>query len=105
MAKADAAEIARLLREYLQRVALRGGPPYRAKAYARAADSVSALAVPIKQLIAENRLTEKPGGPSRARRRGSIGILSRPIICYEAVAGNVTREVGLSFTSLERPAP
>jgi DNA polymerase (family X) len=50
-----------LLREYARRTALRGGNPYRAKAYARAADSLAALAVPLDLLIAEGRLTEIPG--------------------------------------------
>jgi DNA polymerase (family 10) len=40
---------------------LLGGNPYRAKAYARAADSLAALAVPLHVLIAEDRLTEIPG--------------------------------------------
>jgi len=45
----DAAEIARLLREFGQRTALRGGNPYRAKAYVRAADNLLALSVPIDE--------------------------------------------------------
>ena len=61
MPKAGTHEIARLLREYAQRSALRGGNPYRAKAYSRAADSLTALAVPIERLIEENRLTDIPG--------------------------------------------
>jgi DNA polymerase (family 10) len=40
---------------------LRGGNPYRAKAYARAADSLAALAVPLHVLIAQDRLKEIPG--------------------------------------------
>jgi DNA polymerase (family X) len=58
---ADSQTVARLLREYAQRTALRGGNPYRAKAYSRAADSLSALAVPLHVLIEEDRLTEIPG--------------------------------------------
>ncbi|WP_431015513.1 helix-hairpin-helix domain-containing protein [Bradyrhizobium pachyrhizi] len=61
MPKIGAQEIAKLLREYAQRSALRGGDPYRAKAYSRAADSLTALAVPIEHLIEEDRLTEIPG--------------------------------------------
>jgi len=57
----DAAEIAGLLRELSQRTALRGDNPYRAKAYARAADNLLALSVPLDQLIAEDRLQEIPG--------------------------------------------
>lgn len=48
-------------REYAQRSALRGDNPYRAKAYSRAADSLTALAIPLHVLIAEERLTEIPG--------------------------------------------
>src|ERR1700761_9003625 len=61
MPKADAHTVAKLLREYAQRTALRGGNPYRAKAYSRAADSLAALADPLDVLIAEDRLTEIPG--------------------------------------------
>ena len=57
----DVRTVASLLREYAQRTALRGGNPYRAKAYSRAADSLAALAVPLDVLIAEDRLTEIPG--------------------------------------------
>jgi DNA polymerase (family 10) len=58
---ADTQTVARLLREYAQRTALRGGNLYPAKAYSRAADSLSALAVPLHVLIEEDRLTEIPG--------------------------------------------
>ncbi|MHC4046739.1 PHP domain-containing protein [Bradyrhizobium sp. 23AC] len=61
MPSLDARGVASLLREYAQRTALRGGNPYRAKAYSRAADSLAALAVPLGVLIAEDRLTEIPG--------------------------------------------
>ena len=47
MPKADTQQVAKLLREYAQRTALRGGNPYRAKAYSRAADSLAALAQPL----------------------------------------------------------
>ena len=57
MPKADAHTVAKLLREYADRTALRGGNPYRAKAYSRAADSLTALAEPLDKLIAEERLT------------------------------------------------
>jgi DNA polymerase (family X) len=43
MANTDIATVAGLLREYARRTSLRGGNPYRAKAYLRAADSLSAL--------------------------------------------------------------
>jgi DNA polymerase (family X) len=61
MPKADTQLVARLLREYAQRTALRGGNPYRSKAYSRAADSLAALAVPLDLLIEDGRLTEIPG--------------------------------------------
>jgi DNA polymerase (family X) len=61
MAQADAQTVAKLLREYAHRTALRGGNPYRAKAYSRAADSLAALAVPLDVLIEEGQLTEIPG--------------------------------------------
>jgi DNA polymerase (family 10) len=57
----DAATVVRLLRELAARTSLRGGNPYRAKAYARAADSLATLVVPLDQIIAEDRLTEIPG--------------------------------------------
>ena len=53
--------IAELLRELAQRTALGGGNPYRSKAYARAADSLATLAVPLDRLIAEGRLTDIAG--------------------------------------------
>jgi hypothetical protein len=36
VAKAGAVQVAKLLRKYAQRIALRGGNPYHAKAYVRA---------------------------------------------------------------------
>src|SRR3954451_14887889 len=57
----DARGAAKFLREDAQRTALRGGHPYRAKAYSRAADSLAALAVPLDVLVAEDRLKEIPG--------------------------------------------
>ena len=42
MATIDAPTIAQLLREFAGRASLRDGNPYRAKAYARAADSLAA---------------------------------------------------------------
>ena len=40
---------------------MRGGNPYRAKAYSRAADSLAALIDPLDVLIAKDRLMEIPG--------------------------------------------
>src|SRR4051812_47874670 len=61
MPKADIQTVARLLREYAQRSALRGGNPYRAKAYSRAADSLLTLTEPLEALVADDRLQEIPG--------------------------------------------
>jgi DNA polymerase (family X) len=61
MAKLDAAEVAALLAEYGRRSALRGGNPYRSKAYIRAAENLLALAEPLSRLVAEGRVTEIPG--------------------------------------------
>jgi DNA polymerase (family 10) len=61
VAAADTQTVARLLREYAQRTALRGGNPYRAKAYSRAADNLAALPVPLDVLIEENRLIDIRG--------------------------------------------
>ena len=58
MSRPDTATVAALLREYGERTALRGGNPYRAKAYRRAAESLGALTVPLDQLIREGRLAE-----------------------------------------------
>ena len=61
MSKVDTQTVAKLLREYAQRTSLRGGSPYRSKAYSRAADSLAALVMPLDRLIAKDRLTEIPG--------------------------------------------
>ena len=61
MTALDASSVAALLREFGQRSALHGGNPFRAKAYARAADNLLALSLPLGQLIAQNRLHEIPG--------------------------------------------
>ena len=61
MSPLDASAIAKLLVEFGQRTALRGGNPYRARAYYRAADTLRSLAIPIGRLIREGRLRELPG--------------------------------------------
>jgi DNA polymerase (family 10) len=40
---------------------LAGGNPYRARAYLRAAESLAALAIPLKDVIERNRLREIRG--------------------------------------------
>jgi DNA polymerase (family 10) len=49
------------LLEFAQRSALRGGNPYRAKAYRRAAENLATLTLPLDQVIREDRLREIPG--------------------------------------------
>src|SRR4029450_7898797 len=61
MARLDAAAVSKLLRELAQRLELAGGNPYRARAYARAAENLLLGPLPLQQLIAENRLTEVRG--------------------------------------------
>jgi DNA polymerase (family X) len=61
MAALDASAVAALLRGFGQRSALRGGNPFRAKAYARAADNIIALGLPLDEIIAQDRLREIPG--------------------------------------------
>jgi DNA polymerase (family X) len=61
MTSLDASSVAALLREFGQRSALRGGDPFRAKAYARAADNLLALSLPLDQVIAQDSLREIPG--------------------------------------------
>jgi DNA polymerase (family 10) len=61
MAERDTQAVAALLREFAQRSALRGGNPYRAKAYARAAENLAAFGLPVGPLVAEGRLQEIPG--------------------------------------------
>jgi DNA polymerase (family 10) len=47
MSKVNMPTSAKLLREYAQHTSLRGGNPYRSKAYSRAADSLAALVMPL----------------------------------------------------------
>ena len=61
MTPLDASAVSRLLREFGQRVALRPGNPYRAKAYARAADNLLTLSIPLEEVVAQDRLREIPG--------------------------------------------
>jgi DNA polymerase (family X) len=54
-------ELPKLLREFGQRTALRGGNPYRARAYYRAAENLSAVTEPLEKIIDEGRLETVPG--------------------------------------------
>ena len=60
MSSFDASSVASLLREFAQRTALHAGNPFRARAYARAADNLLALSLPLDRVIAEDRLRD-PG--------------------------------------------
>jgi DNA polymerase (family X) len=60
MTAPDASAVAALLREFGQRSALRGGNPFRAKAYARAADNLLALSLPLDQIIAQGVFAKYP---------------------------------------------
>ena len=76
MAALDAAVVAALLVELGRRTALVGDNYFRAKAYQRAADTLSALVEPLDRVIAENRLcqlqrTASSPGASATRRRQS----------------------------------
>ena len=61
MAVLETPAVAALLLEFAQRSALRGGNPYRAKAYRRAAENLATLTLPLDQVIREDRLREIPG--------------------------------------------
>ena len=61
MTISDAATVAAILRELSQRMELDGGNPYRARAYAKAADNLALSPLPLDQLIAQGRLKEIPG--------------------------------------------
>ena len=68
MATFDAQAVAQLLREFAAALSLRGGNPYRAKAYARAADSLPRLPCRWTRLVAAERLHGDSGCGSRHRR-------------------------------------
>lgn len=57
----DSSAVAKLLVEFGQRSALRGGNPFRARAYGRAAESLLALTSPLSDVIAQDRLRDIPG--------------------------------------------
>src|SRR5690349_1794571 len=125
-ANLDASAVAKLLREFGQHAALRPGNPYRAKAYARAADNLLTLTQPLDEVIAEDRLTEVPGvgaaiadiikemyatGTHRSLERmrrevpaGVLEMLSIPGLRPDKVL-KLFREIGLSsLAELEKAA-
>src|SRR4051794_33267884 len=61
MAESGASAVARLLLELSQRLLLAGENPYKARAYARAAESLLTLTIPLEDVIAQDRLRELPG--------------------------------------------
>src|SRR3954453_6660335 len=61
MPNLDAAAVAKLLAEYAARTALRGGNPYRGRAYTKAAENLVAVSEPLAKVIAEGRLRDIPG--------------------------------------------
>jgi DNA polymerase (family 10) len=61
MQKLDASAVAKLLIEFGKRTELRGGNPYRARAYYKAAENLLALTMPLDEVIARGRLREIPG--------------------------------------------
>ena len=61
VAAIDTPDVIKLLREFGQRAALRGGNPCRARAYARAAESLGTLTEPLAEVIHEERLREIRG--------------------------------------------
>src|SRR4051812_10503220 len=61
MSTLDASEVAGLLDELGKRAALRGGNPYRARAYTKAAENLAALPAPLGEVIEQNRLRQVPG--------------------------------------------
>jgi len=56
-----APEVAKLLHEFGQRMAFRGGNPYRVRAYTRAAENLMALTEPLADVVAQDRLKDIPG--------------------------------------------
>ena len=60
MPKLSASEVAALLREFGRRIAFDSANPYRARAYAKAADNLERLGVPLATIIRRGRLREIP---------------------------------------------
>ena len=75
MAKLDASQVAAMLAEYGRRSALRGGNPYRSKAYIRAAENLAALAEPLERIVEEGRLRSHVWGDGRYLDLVYMGIL------------------------------
>ena len=61
MTTPDSNAVAAILRELAERLELEGGNPYRARAYARAADNLALAPMPLEELIGQDRLKDIPG--------------------------------------------
>lgn len=57
----EAREVAALLHEYGHRASLRGGNPYRANAYRKAAENLTTLTEPLADVIRNGELRGIPG--------------------------------------------
>ena len=77
-----ASEVAKLLHEFGQRISFRGGNPYRARAYMRAAENLLTLAEPLEDIVAQNRLREIPGVGNGIAESGFLKSLLRISLCY-----------------------
>src|SRR4051812_40824708 len=94
MARLDASQVAALLAEYGRRSALRGGNPYRSKAFVRAAENLAALAEPLDRVVDDGPLQEIPG----------VGDAIADIITKLHHTGtHVTRKAALANISLRMP--
>ena len=103
MTSLNASSVAALLREFGQRSALRGGNPFRAKAYARAADNLLALSLPLDQVIAQDRLREIPGvGDAIADIVKKLHATGTPPANRATCAARSPRDCGRSRLSLDR---
>src|SRR3954454_18753696 len=83
MAALDASAVAALLIELGRRTALAGDNYFRAKAYQRGADTLSAMVEPLDRVIAENRLRELPDCQRQRKTRPHGGGIVPPVsMCF-----------------------
>ena len=82
MSDLDSSALTKLFAEFGHRIALRGGNPYRARAYGPAAENLLALTTPLSDLIDQDSLRGIPGGLADIiRRLPTTG--SHPVILRE----------------------
>src|SRR5947208_325448 len=108
----DAAAVAALLMELSRRTALAGGNPYRARAYARAAESLATLTAPLAAVVGEGRLRTLPGlGLTRITPAGDFRRRSELVVDVALVAEAAGRkapevlktgEMSVTVTDAER---